>query len=183
MSEAPYNREQVVDRALASHTNTPGYCQLWTREIIGAPSAGDRDRDGDGDAVDGWLSEPAQYRHTDRNPPAGVPVAWSGGSSGNGHRAISLGGGLIRSTDAGGSGRVATVQLSWVEKTWGLKYLGWSETMTGLYIPEAPLPPKPKTRGRRIDAALAALRDAKGKGKRRHAIRDAIRALLGITPR
>jgi len=136
-----YNREQAAQRAEASHTNSPGTCQLWTRTMFGAPSAGDRDHDGDADAVDGWRSEPLHAKHEDRNAPRGTPVAWAGGAHGFGHRAISLGNGMIRSTDAGGSGKVATVSLNWVEQHWGLRYLGWSETMTGLAIP---LPPKPK---------------------------------------
>lgn len=180
MNTAPYNRDEIVARALASTRNTPYYCQLWTREMCGAPSAGDQDGDGDSDAVDGWFSEPKSARHPgDRNPPAGVPVAWAGGSSGFGHRAISLGGGKIRSTDANGLGWVGTVPLAWVEQNWGLRYLGWSETCTGYLIPEAPKPPK-KTRGKHVKAALAELRQARGKGKRGQAIRDAIKALLGI---
>ncbi|WP_343907123.1 hypothetical protein [Nocardioides aquiterrae] len=142
MNVTPYDRAQIVERAKASKTNTPRYCQLWTRGICGSPSAGDRDRDGDADAIDGWLSEPAKYRHTDRNPPAGVPVAYGG--SANGHRAISLGGGMIRSTDAGGAGKVATVPLDWPERTWGLTYLGWSDTCDGWLIPTPPPPPPPK---------------------------------------
>jgi hypothetical protein len=122
-------------------------CQSWTRTIFGAPSVGDVDHDRDADAVDGWKSEPTSKRHTDRHPPRGVPVAWGGGSHGNGHRAVSLGNGKIRSTDAGGRGRVATVDLDWPEKAWGLTYLGWSETISGLEIPvpEKPKPPKTRT--------------------------------------
>lgn len=165
MNTTLYNRAEVVRRALASKTNTPYYCQLWTREIIGAPSAGDVDHDGDSDAVDGWLSEPAEYRHPgDRQPPAGVSVAWSGGSHGNGHRAVTLGHGLIRSTDAGGLGHVATVPLAWVEQTWGLHYLGWAETMDGYYIPEAPAPkppkPEPLTPEQKAKVVKRAARDA-----------------------
>lgn len=141
-----YTREQAAQRAEASRTTSAvGLCQKWTRTMIGAPSAGDVDGDGDADAVDGWKSEPAKYRHPgDRRPPRGVPVSWSGGRHGYGHRAVSLGGGMIRSTDAGGACRNATVPLSWVEAHWGLHYLGWSETMDGLLIPtgEKPKPPK-----------------------------------------
>lgn len=141
-----YNREEAAKRAEASDTNTPGYCQLWTRTMFGAGSAGDRDGDGDADAVDGWKSEPTSARHPgDRTPPRGVPVAWGGGRNGYGHRAISLGGGKIRSTDAGGAGRVATVDLGWVERNWGMTYLGWSETISGI---EIPLPPKPPATSR-----------------------------------
>lgn len=180
------NSAQVaVNRARASNFNTPGTCQLWTRTQYAAGSAGDQDHDGDADAVDGWKSEPVSARHSDRKPPLGAPVAWSGGRSGFGHRAISLGpiNGvyMIRSTDAGGSGRVATVPLSWVERNWGLHYLGWSETITGTPIPglktgNAPEPkPEPvvkqkTSRGARIDKALdeleASLKATKSKDRK-----------------
>lgn len=137
-----YNREEAAQRAEASKVNTPGYCQAWTNiQFHGAP-VGDFDGDGDADAMDGWKSEPVSARHVgDRTPPRGVPVAYSGGSHGYGHRAISIGHGMIRSTDAGGSGRVATVDIGWPERQWGMQYLGWSETIGGVQIP---LPPPPK---------------------------------------
>lgn len=152
----PYDRDQIVTRAKAARTNTPNTCQLWTRTICGAPSAGDYDGDGAADAEDGWKSEPAHYQHPgDRNPPAGVPVSYGGGSRDNGHRAISLGRKrtlkhpvrgvtMIRSTDAAGWGHVGTVPLDWPERTWGLTYFGWSDTCDGYLIPGAPAPKPPK---------------------------------------
>lgn len=139
------NREEAVQAALADKTNTPRFCQLVTRTWFDAPSAGDVDGDGAADAEDGWKREPASARHFDRNPPRGVPVTWLGGSNDNGHRAISLGNGLIRSTDAAGTGKIGTVQLSWVENNWGMAYAGWSTTMNGFEIPLTPeIDPKPK---------------------------------------
>lgn len=132
-----YNRKEVVERALAVNgaANTPGMCQAWTRGIIGVDAVGDVDGDNDADAIDGWLSEPEKYRHYDRNPPGGVPVAFSGGRNGFGHRAVSIGNGRIASTDAGGTGRIAIVSIAWIETYWGMQYLGWSETMGGELIP------------------------------------------------
>lgn len=130
------SRSVAAKKARASTRNVPGTCQLWTRTQFDAPSAGDRDRDGDADAVDGWKSEPESARHKDRNAPLGTPVAWSGGRNGFGHRAISLGNGQIRTTDGNGEGVVATRDLGWVERTWGLTYLGWSDTITGIQIPD-----------------------------------------------
>lgn len=147
-----HNREQAAQSAEKSNTNVPGTCQLWTRNRFLAPSAGDRDGDGDADAVDGWKSEPVSARHEgDKNPPRGVPVAWSGGSSGFGHRAVSLGGGKIRSTDmsdTGGryqKGNVGTATIDQITNAMNITYLGWTETITGQRIPLAPKPaPKPK---------------------------------------
>lgn len=145
----PFNRRQVAQRARASRTNVPGMCQAWTREKAGAPSAGDFDGDGSTDAEDGWKMEPARYKHPgDRKPPEGTICSWTGGSADSGHRAVSLGPddrGVyhIRSTDAGGQGVVATVPLDWVEKTWGLRYEGWSDTCDGWLIPKPPPRAKP----------------------------------------
>jgi hypothetical protein len=174
------NREQAAQAAEASRTNRVGFCQGWTRDLYGAPSAGDVDHDGDADAVDGWLSEPHGARHLDRNPPRGVPVAWKGGSHGNGHRAVSLGGGLIRSTDAGGPGIVATVPLSFPEKQWGLVYLGWSDTIDG-----QPIPLPARTRGWRIDEAIRRLRHASARpgSDKAGRIARALDALRGIPTR
>lgn len=150
------NRAEAVEAALRTTRNVPNTCQLVTRGWFNAPSVGDFDGDGAADAEDGWKSEPLSARHGDRNPPAGVPVSYLGGSRDNGHRAISLGNGKIRSTDAGGSGVTATVDLAWPERTWGLKYVGWSETIDGIPIP--PIPPTgPKTRGENVDEALRRL--------------------------
>lgn len=145
-----FNRTTAVARAKASTTNEPGMCQKWTRLIFGAPSVGDVDRDGDADAVDGWKSENLKHPG-DRNPPIGVPVAFSGGSHGNGHRAVVIGrNGVLRSTDMNGKvfskGHVGTTTIADCERVMGVKYLGWSEDISGIPIPKpstAPTPPKP----------------------------------------
>lgn len=181
------NRKEAVEAALKTTRNVPNTCQLVTRGWFNAPSAGDFDGDGAADAEDGWKKEPASARHSDRNPPAGVPVSYLGGSNDNGHRAISLGNGKIRSTDAGGSGVVATVSLDWPEKKWGLKYVGWSETINGYKIPLPPgaaLPPSGSaapTRGENIDEAINRLEKARKlapKGSKRRKI--ITRALKGL---
>jgi hypothetical protein len=144
-----YSADRAVQNALASTTNTPGSCQRWTREQYGAPSAGDQDHDGDADAVDGWLSEPSKYRHTDRHPPRGAPVAFHGGSSGYGHRAISLGTGQIRSTDMSSSsysrGHVGTTTIDQIELHMGVHYTGWSESIDGYLIPGLSTNDRPDT--------------------------------------
>ena len=181
------SRADAARRAEQSNYNTPGTCQLWTRTMFDAPSAGDRDGDGDADAVDGWKSEPEKYRHTDRKPPRGTPIAWSGGSKGYGHRAVSLGpdkSGVyqVRSTDAPVRGRVGTVPLDWFERNWGLKYLGWSESITGTLIPGAE-PEKP-SRGVAVDSAIDKLKVADERAKagspRDKLIKQAVKILRKI---
>lgn len=197
------SREQAVARALASSTNIPNTCQAWTRNLYKAPSVGDWDGDGSADAEDGWKSEPAKWRHTDRKPPRGTPIAWAGGPNDNGHRAISLGPNSkgvykIRSTDAGGRGKVATVDLDWVEREWGLRYLGWSESISGQLIPKGSAPtPKPPakppakapvktewTRGADTDEAIRRTRRARNRatGKRRTKLQTALDAFKKIKP-
>lgn len=181
------NREEAALAAEATETNVPNTCQLVTRGWFDVPSVGDFDGDGAADAEDGWKSEPEHAKHYgDRNPPRGTPVSYLGGSRDNGHRAISLGNGKIRSTDAGGTGRVATVPLDWPEKNWGLKYVGWSETMDGIEIPlpPPPPPPAPSTRGPRVDEALTDLqraeRHAPDGTKRDTLLKHAIKVLSKI---
>ncbi len=174
------NREQAARRAEASKRNIVAMCQGWTRNMFNAPSVGDQDHDKDADAVDGWKSEPVSARHHDRTPPRGVPVAYSGGSRGHGHRSVSLGNGKIRSTDAGGPGVVATVDLDWPERHWGMTYLGWSETISGHKIP---IPEK--TRGALVDAALTRLRKARANtnnARRKRIIQASIDKLMNIKP-
>lgn len=172
------DREQGAQRAEASRTNKPGRCQEWTREIFDAPSVGDYDGDGRADAEDGWKSEPAQYRHPgDRNPPRGVPVSFLGGRNDDGHRAASIGGGLIRSTDFDTitrrykAGTVGTGTIAEVERAMGVTYAGWSDTIDGHLIPlpptpsPAPAPARKRVRRPEVRAALNALRKVRDTAK------------------
>lgn len=168
---------QAIAATKATKTNKPGYCQQDTWQMYQAKPAGDRDHDKDADAVDGWLSEPVSARHTNRRPKIGAACAWSGGSRGNGHRAICIAyrkiGGvwtpIIRSTDAGGRGVKANKPLAWFEEHWGLHWLGWSDTITGMPIeglknPPSDVPARPhKTRGKEMDLSLAHARKVRAK--------------------
>lgn len=188
-------REQAARVAEATKTNKPGRCQEVTRGYYLAPSSGDFDGDGRADAEDGWKTEPIHARHFDRNPPRGAPVSFLGGRNDDGHRAISLGGGIIRSTDFNGvtkryqAGVVGNGTIDEVARAMGVTYAGWSDTIDGYLIPkDVPKPapkPKPKTRGKRVVRALEILRDARDKaepGSRRRSIKAAVRALRGIEP-
>lgn len=173
---------QAWAAAKATLTNQIGFCQAVTRGWLDAPSAGDFDGDGAADAEDGWKKEPLSARRSDRKPPKGYPVTYLGGSHDNGHRALSAGpiDGVwhIRSTDAGGPGRVATVPLSWPETHWGLTYAGWSTTMDGVPIPPD-AKPKPLSKGWRVDQAEKLVDRAKRKpGTKRAAVLKRIAALF-----
>ena len=179
-----YNREEAAKRAEASKTNSPGMCQAWTRTMFGAPAVGDVDKDGDADAVDGWKSEPAAKRHTDRNAPRGVPGAFGGGSKGFGHRTVSLGNGLHRSIDFDTAtkryraGVVGTGTVAEIEKALGVKWLGWSETISGQVIPGAPDKKRRHPKIRKRIKGLTRLQSQFPAGSPEYlAVRDAIRAL------
>lgn len=82
-------------------------------------------------AITQWREAKHQHRG-DRTPKVGAPVYWGGTQ--HGHIAIYVGDGKVRSTDAGGSGRMATVPLGWFERNWGMNYLGWTEDIAGKKI-------------------------------------------------
>lgn len=139
---------QAAEVARKTATNDEGMCQQVTRGYYLAPSAGDRDGDGDADAYDGWLSEPVSARMPgDRKPPLGFPVSFkSNDGKGHGHRAISFGDAnhdgvyLIRSTDFDTTTKrykaevVGTGTIAEVERAMGVTYLGWSKTIDGVPI-------------------------------------------------
>lgn len=124
---APSDARETVQAALSSDYNVPGHCLEWARERADIPPLYD-------DAATAWANATGK-RPGDRHPPVGAAVYWTGGSSGYGHIAISVGRGKVRSSDAGGEGRVQTVDVGWAEKKWGLKYAGWSNSINGYTIP------------------------------------------------
>lgn len=82
-------------------------------------------------AIGQWNA--AKHKHRgDRTPKVGAPVYWGGTQ--HGHIAIYVGNGRVRSSDAGGAGRMATVPLGWFERHWGMTYLGWTEDINGRRI-------------------------------------------------
>jgi hypothetical protein len=117
---------ETVAAAKASTYNVPGQCLGWSREQADIPSRYT-------DAATAW--EHAHGRHAgDASPPKGAAVYWLGGSGGHGHIAISLGHGLVRSSDAGGAGVVATISLSRLTREWHLTYVGWADSINGYRI-------------------------------------------------
>ena len=162
---SPYTDEQIAQRAEASRTNDPDHCFQWSRTMAGLPAVGDYDGDGSADAEDGYKAAIAGGQlHTDRRPPRGAIVFYSGGSRDNGHAAVSLSAGMERSTDAGGRGVPATVPLDWPEREWGLTYVGWTLGYAGWVIPATP-ETKTKQRREEVQAALKALRHVRDTAK------------------
>lgn len=173
-------RRQAMERAALATTYPVGYCARWVRTMYDVAPSGDVDRDGDVDAVDSWKR--ATRKHPgDRNPPPGVPAYWSGGRSGHGHIAITWPNGRIRGTDSPTAGQIGTVDLEWVERNWGLKYLGWSEDIHGILIPTEVIKPRyPKSIREAIKAARAALSDPTTGPTRRKRIEAALAELRKV---
>lgn len=116
--------------------NAPGMCLQVCRTWAGISAMYP-------DATTAWVN--TNDRHPgSRTPPRGSAVYWTGGSSGHGHIAISLGGGNVRSTDAGGQGICATRSLGWFDVMWGnLFYAGWAWDINETTIRHIrPLPPE-----------------------------------------
>lgn len=180
----------AVERALAKKTNAVGMCQQITREYFDAPSAGDRDRDGDADAADGYYSEPSWAKHAgDRNPPEGKPLYFSkDGGAGNGHRALSLKGGQVRSSDFNSTtkrydaGVMGTGTIAEVERAMGIKYIGWTETISGFAIPPEIKVVRNPERPQLVQDALKAIRAELRKSdvKHKHLLNEAKKLLLEI---
>lgn len=138
--------DQALAAALTESTrpsrNWIGLCMMFTRMMYGVGAVGDYDGDGDADAVDGWKSAHRKHRTTDPHQiPRGVPVFWSGGRSGYGHAAISVGGGQMWTTDLIRTGKVDLAPISGVRRVWGLELLGWTEDLNGVVVAPADVPP------------------------------------------
>lgn len=105
-----------ISRALNQSGNEVNNClgtvSYWLGGSHGVPNA-----------ITAWQRSIAKHPG-DLHPPAGVPVYWSGGR--DGHVALSLGNGMIRSTDWPSAGRVGTTSISTLSLAWGKHYLGWA---------------------------------------------------------
>jgi hypothetical protein len=141
---------QTARNAEADTRNVYGMCLQQSRQWAGIPARYP-------DATTAW-------RHTNdrhpknRNPPRGSAVYWTGGRKGYGHIGISLGNGIIRSTDAKGRGRVGNVTIAWVERNWNLPYAGWAWDINEVTIPHSgsKTPAKKKAPTKKAPAKKAA---------------------------
>ena len=118
--------EITARNAEASSTNIVGTCLKWCREKAGIPALY---------STAAIAAEHATDIHRDLGVPRGGFAFWTGGSSGAGHIAIGLGQGIVRSTDAGGPGRVANKPVEWFATNWHLTYVGWADNVNGVTVP------------------------------------------------
>ena len=115
---------QAVEKARQYTRYRTGYCLNYVQTMLGSPWSGPS-------AI--WAWNHAKHKHRgDKNPPAGVPVYWSGGRYG--HIAISVGGGRVRSTDWPSRGRVSETSIDSISRSWRKKYEGWASDLGGQNI-------------------------------------------------
>lgn len=88
-------------------------------------------------AIEMWSRTGNTTKHKDLNPPAGVPVYFSMDYQKFGHVALSMGGGIVSSTDYPSKGLVGDVPLLTIIARWRMTYLGWATEFGGpiLHIP------------------------------------------------
>lgn len=109
-----------------------GMCQQFTRMAFnvgpGFPTASSA-----------WSGSNKRHQTDDPSkvPPA-VPVYFLGGSQGYGHAAVSLGNGLVRSTDWPRRYSVGTARISDIERSWGQRFVGWTEDINGVTVYKEP---------------------------------------------
>lgn len=130
MTFTTYTAAQAATRAKQYAYWQTNYCLNFVRNML-TPTVSSP-YGGLASAAVAWRY--AQKKVTSGTPPAGAPVYWSVPYHQYGHIAVSLGGGYCRSTDWPSKGRVGTVAISEITRSWGMKYLGWSRDYAGLTI-------------------------------------------------
>jgi hypothetical protein len=112
---------QAIAKAKSISSWAVGRCDEFVASVYGFGSSGYST------AVANWQATPSSLKHPgDWNAPAGALMYWSGGSTGAGHVALSLGNGSIISTDATGPGTVGQISARTPTDKWGHPYLGWA---------------------------------------------------------
>lgn len=127
---APYRGQAAVDRANAiSGDDYRGLCLQFVRTCFGIPGKC-------ASAHDAWFTSQLRHPGDPENAPAGYPIFWditSGSNAPYDHVAISLGGGMCRSTSvtSAGIGNIGIVALG---KKWGMTPYGWTEDINGYSV-------------------------------------------------
>ena len=132
---------RTANEALATfrrwNSNRVNWC-LWTiQEVTAAPHAFPG-------AIQQWNGATHKHRG-DKNPPAGVPIFWEGGTWG--HIAMATGNGQgMRSTDWPYRAHVGEGTIDALSRAWGKQYLGWTEDLGGQLIPGIHAPSSGRSR-------------------------------------
>lgn len=119
----------IANAKALKHAYPVGSCLMAVRIAFGLDANGHEPN-----AAAAWTYEGGHdgpNTHYQIAPPANVPVFWTGGSHGYGHVAISDGKGNVYSTDVKRTGLFDLVPISEIHTKWGLKFVGWTETLEG----------------------------------------------------
>lgn len=124
MTYTTYTAAQAATRAKSYTSWRTNRCLNFVRNMIHGTAT-----IGLPDARSAWNK--ATKKVTTGTPPPGAPVYWQTFSHPYWHIAVSIGGGYVRSTDWPVKGRVGTVSISQMTRSWNMKYLGWSRDLAG----------------------------------------------------
>lgn len=129
----PATIEAAIAACAAQSAHGPAFgkneCQMRVRLAYRVPS------DGTPTAAADWHN--SKRKHATANPyavPRGGVLAWTGGSTGAGHRAIATGDGRCWSTDIRRIGHFDLVPISEIHARWGLTFVGWTEDIDGVTV-------------------------------------------------
>lgn len=128
---SPRSPGQAIAFARAHPTNEEGMCLQYVRTAYDVPAKF-------ATAADAWLG--AATKHPVAQGvlvPRGAPALWTGGSHGAGHIAIGTGNGDCWSSDAGGGGIVAKVNIDELTQRWRITFEGWVEDLNGVRVFDA----------------------------------------------
>lgn len=121
-----------------------GLCMRHVRTAYGVAAAGDVDRDGDADAVDGWRTAKLRAPFDAARRRRGGLVYWTGGRNGYGHVAIPTGDGSCWSPGSPERpGYWHKVPLDAITRGWGLTPAGFAADFNGVTVWTAPPPVRP----------------------------------------
>lgn len=124
---------QAIQNALNTSRNPVGMCDHQVATYYGYSSSGYAT------AIAHWNA--IKDKHPgDTNAPAGSLVFWSGGSSGAGHVALSLGGGKIVSSDYPRAGITSQTTIDAISNGWGEHYMGWAKPVFQGQVSQASFP-------------------------------------------
>lgn len=126
------NGAAAAQKLLSFGRVNPGYCLYYVWQAYKAVGA--RVNGSWPTAWSAWLTD-KKTAHTDKNPPAGVPV-YFGQKAGSaaGDVVISLGGGRVACTDYPSWGQVGSCTIDERQRQIGRPYMGWTETILGVPI-------------------------------------------------
>lgn len=105
-----------------------GQCLRTVRQFYDVPAKY-------GTAAESWQAAEHKHFATDGvDCPRGAPVWWTGGSSGAGHIALSVGGGTCITTDWKFPGRLSYAKIDDITNQWNLSFKGYTREINDVVV-------------------------------------------------